>query len=474
MNTNVEDVFGADSRGLLPEEAARNFPLKFVRGERALGLFDIASNPTGHILTAWEAYHAYGLSILEEAIEYGSAILAQQTPIATTIGERIEILGLKPSAVANESRLSKEVVDKAVSPRSQNNVGDLEHIAFTLGLDELQLGYQSIPHENELAVRLRTLQRQATADMPRLSPRAVLTFAHAASVIRTQGRLQDWLGERPVLPDELAPDDYYGTTLSPAYGVGYELAAQARQALGLGDRPIPSMRDLVEKELGIPVIQTELPRNIAGATLAVNSEQGEVRGIVLNTEGANENVWVRRATLAHELGHLLFDPVQKLDLVRVDTYQSTAVDPQQDMTDRVEQRANAFAIAFLAPVDAVREMVPAPIQASSMRDIQSIFGISYTAARNHIQNAHYRAYELPRECPRSAPSDEQVAAENFTTDYFPLQETPHERVGRFAGIVLSSFDGGYISADSAAKYLGCSKDTLFDNLDDLRSLYSSE
>ena len=218
------------------------------------------------------------------------------------------------------------------------------------------------------------------------------------------------------------------------------------------------MKNLVETNLGIPVIQAELPRHIAGATIAVSDSQyTDVRGIVLNTVGANENVWVRRATLAHELGHLLFDPIQRLDRVQVDTYESNEIDPQDGSIDYVEQRANAFAISFLAPMDEVRELTPTPLRSESIRNVMSTFGISHTAARYHTFNSHYRQYPLPQDQTTVGPSDEQKAAENFTLDYFPVERTPLVRRGRFSAVVNASYEQGYISIDSAAKYLCCNK-----------------
>ena len=149
--------------------------------------------------------------------------------------------------------------------------------------------------------------------------------------------------------------------------MGYDLAEQAREHLGLGDEPVPSMRSLVEDNLGIPVIQARLRNEIAGATVAVTDEDGhECRGIVLNTVGQNQNVWVRRATLAHEVGHLLYDPEDRLEGIRVDTYETNDVNPESGSTDYVEQRANAFAIAFLAPLGAVRRVAPTPISGESI------------------------------------------------------------------------------------------------------------
>ena len=471
--TSFESVFGPESPHLSEKDAVLKSRLQFVRSRSELGVFEAFRNPTGHVLTAWEAYQAYGLSALEEALEYGSAILLHSTAIETTLHSRVSELGLKHSTVAREAGLQSAVVQRAQSRTSGNQIRDLERIGFILGLDELRLGHRLPgPEDAELAVRLKTLRPTHPMESRPLSAGAVVTFAHAASVIRTQCKLQNWLGLK-MYDTEFEPSNDYGNSVSPPYKVGYSLADDVRSILGFGHSPIESMRNLVEVELGIPVVQAKLPQQIAGATIAIgHSENREARGIVLNTDGANKNVWVRRATLAHELGHLLFDPIQRLQRVRVDTYQSNEIDPECIVTDGVEQRANAFAIALLAPMEAVRDMTPSPIRSDSVKHVMSKFGISYTAARYHIFNAHNRVDALPSDRLSLDPSDEHKAAEDYTLDYLPIKRTPDVRRGRFAGIVGECYKRGFISVDSATQYMNCDKNEFADSLETIRELYS--
>lgn len=479
--TTVESVFGPESAHLTEHDAVLNSSLQFVRSGSELGVLEAFRNPTGHVLTAWEAYKAYGLNILEEALEYGSAILRNPTTAETTLQNRVRELGLKHSSVAREAGIQTEVVKRAQNRTSANQIRDLERIGFILGLDELRLGHRAPGSDDaELAVRLKTLRPTHPIHVRPLSAGAVVTLAHAASVIRTQCRMQDWLGLHRY-NSKFGPSDDYGTSVSRPYKAGYILAEHVRKELSLGSSPIKSMRTLVEVELGIPVIQAKLSQHISGATIAVGqSEQDEARGIVLNTIGANENVWVRRATVAHELGHLLFDPVQRLERVRVDTYQSNEIDPESQIdpestaTDAVEQRANAFAIALLAPMQAVRDMTHPPIRSDAIKRVMSEFGISYTAACHHVFNAHYRQYELPPDRISADPSDEQKAAEDFTLDYFPIGGTPDMRRGRFAGIVGQCYKRGFISVDSAAQYMNCDEKEFVDSFETVRELYSLE
>lgn len=217
-----------------------------------------------------------------------------------------------------------------------------------------------------------------------------------------------------------------------------------------------------------------LNESITGVTIYTHGSKGEkVRGFILNTVGENTNVWVRRATLAHELGHLLYDPSQELNRVRVDSYDAIQTAPEIGRDgDFVEQRANAFAIAFLAPLDSVREMTPPPIEAAAIGKVMETFGISHTAARYHVSNAHHRQYTMPGQIQSVNPSEDWLVREDFTLDYFPIASTPPQRRGRFAGLVAEGYREGLLSSQTAALYLGCSEREFLDRADDIRSFWA--
>ena len=197
-----------------------------------------------------------------------------------------------------------------------------------------------------------------------------------------------------------------------------------------------------------------------------------MRGVVLNTVGENSNVWVRRATLAHELGHILYDPDVALERLRVDSYTGTQGDPEDGFhADFVEQRANAFAIAFLAPLESVRAITPAPINAEAIGEVMQTFGISRTAAQYHVFNAHYRANSMPEWMEQLDPTDEWKIAEDFTLDYFPVGLVPLQRRGRFAGLVAECHQRRMLSSQTAALYLGCDEQDFLDNVDSIRDLH---
>ena len=472
---DLKFVFGEHEPGLSPRAVAKQSQRKFVRDNDQLSVYDPERNPTGHVLTALEAYEAFGLDILAEAVEYNSAVILLRVGATESALRRRRVeLGLPVRSVAYATQLSSDDVKLAETDANTLPIQSLERIAFALGLDERRLAYDlTAGADARLAVRLKTLQTDRDVGNPLLSQGAVLVLAQAASIVRIQSKLQPTLRIDPRYR-EFEPCSDYGGPGNPAWRIGYGLAEQARQHLGLGDGPVSSMRSLVEEVLGVPVIQARLPNEIAGATVAVTGEDGfEYRGIVLNTVGQNQNVWIRRATLAHEIGHLLYDPDNRLERIRVDTYEMNGANPQGGSTDYVEQRANAFAIAFLAPLDAVRRTARTPITGESISEVMRHFGLSLTSARFHVYNAHYRQYDMPSgdDIPETWPGDDWKASENFTADYFPIEHTPIQRRGQFAGVVAAAYEYGLISEQTAAAYLDCDVKDFQDGLGPIRSIY---
>ena len=466
-------IFGPSTESLSAEEAARKSSRVFVRSEGQLAVFEASRKPTGHKLTAWEAYSAYGIDVLEEAIEYGSAILKRtRNSTAYALKHRRENIGLSHRSVGRATKVPLTHVEIAELSPDQLPFSHLEQIAFALGLDERLLAFNiESGGDSNLAYRLRALVAEQVSTEGHISQGTALLFAEAASIARAQLRLQKWL-KIPKGSDAFKPHPDYGSPQLQAWRIGYNLASKARLQLQLGDSPINSMRELTEQRLGVPVIQARLPGHIAGATVTTLDEHGqEARGIVLNTVGANANVWIRRITLAHELGHLLYDPDERLQNLCIDSYSDNEMNPEVHQQDFVEQRANAFAIAFLAPNEAVRKLAPTPVTEESVARVMSTFGISHTSARYHINNSHYRQYHVPNKTINVSPTDEQKAAENFAIDYFTLSETPDQRRGRFAGLAAACFKKGIISSDTATLYLGCSADDFQENYADLLSLY---
>lgn len=441
-----DKVFGPDAAGETVEERAVNSRRKFVRGQTMLA--EASPEATGHRMTAAEALNNYGFPALLTAIEKGQAVLVRErTEPARTLARYRDALGYKPEHLARLAKVSVLDVVKAETPGKISSIHTLERLAVPLAIDERILGVKAQPNGEDLGVRLRQLA-SGEGSAFQLSPTAVAALAEGAWVIARQRSLARQLHfDTEAVRDRFVPNDDYSY---PSYQGGYRLAAETRRLLGLdAEAPIPSMRALVSDKLGIPLVQTKMGSRLAGATIANGGE----RGIVVNIDGANENVWVRRMTLAHELGHLLWDPPQKLNRLTVDRYDDLKVN-SSERRDPVEIRANAFAIALLAPPAAVDRIVHnAADIPSAVYEVTRHFGISASAAIAHVGNVSRVRVSMPRPRLHVEPSDEMRAQEDFTVDYFPIKESPPAVVGRFSWFVVRSLVANLISAETAANML---------------------
>lgn len=448
----LDKVFGIDSAGNTPEDRALTSQREFVRGQTMLA--EASPEATGRILTAAEALNNFGFPTLLMAVEEGQALIVNgRAEPAQTLKKYRNALGYSPKDLSHRAKVSLDDVIKAETPGKLSSIRTLERMARPLAIDERILGFKKQSGSEKLGVRLRQL---ASADSnSRLSEASVAALAEGAWIIARQRSLLSQL--KAVSSGALTrftPDDDYGY---PAYERGYNLAAKARELLNLDPvAPIESVRKLISNVLEIPLVQTKLGSGLAGATI----ENGTERGIIVNIDGPNKNVWVRRMTLAHELGHLLWDPRLRLNRLMVDRYDDLVVN-SSNRRDPVEIRANAFAIAFLAPPSEVDRIVHMANDVSSaVFEVANHFGVSVSAAAAHVGNVSRVRVALPKNAPRPEPSEAIRAQEDFTIDFFPLKNVPAEVVGRFAGIVASAVSRKIISLDTAATLLRTTKDNL--------------
>lgn len=457
----LEIVFGSGESSS-PAQRARESERVFVRGLDLLTL-DTSPRATGRRLTAHEAYEAYGIPKLYQVLAEGSAVISESPDAAgRVLRDRRQQLGLSVRAVAAKSGLAPEVIE-ALEHSARRPVREYERAARALGLDERKISYRSTPEGNErLTVRLRTL----ADERPSMPAGTVAALAEAAWVAMTQIRLEDQLGLSQSRPLIRTSDDY-GAPGRPPYEVGYDLAHELRDLLGLGLDPIPSMRQLAEDTLKIPIIQTQLHEKVAGATVASANR----RAIVLNISGLNSDALVRRSTVAHEIGHLLFDSSTELDELRVDEYEDLAQRPDT-RPDPVEQRANAFAVELLAPQSAAvarfRE------REDLFSDVLDYFGISFTAGRYQVWNGLGRS--VPLENLRAAnrrPEPDWDARESYTLTYHPIRQLASRpaRGGRFSAVVLRAAHERLISWDTAAEWLECSVEDAQPSIDAVAGLF---
>lgn len=438
-STQMTALFGVATGSL--EERAHISTRLFVRSQDSLAFH--SAEATGVVLMARQVCE-FPPHKLTQILEYGSAVLpdSKDEP-ARTIREQREALGLTVGDVARATGLTPLIVEAAESPNKRSSIHDLAKIARVLALDELKL--TAIPGADadvDLAVRLR-------AKDARLTPKAVIDLSEAAWVIRQQNALHP--------PDRLSnfnPSSNYGEPGYPAWLQGQYLARHTRKLLGLGSQPIRSMHELIE-ELGIPVVQLVMLKRIAGATISVH----QARGIVANLEGENSNPRVRRFTLAHELGHLLWDPPAQLRSLRVDSYEEiNELSARPEGIDPVESRANGFAIELLAPADeVVKRYQEIGSTEKTVGAVMAEFGVSFTAAQHHVRNSVLNilgekvSVGAPPIAKETKP-DEWNAAEDPA--YFPIKTTRESRRGDFAREVVQAETERRIHESVASAWLG--------------------
>jgi Zn-dependent peptidase ImmA (M78 family) len=168
---------------------------------------------------------------------------------------------------------------------------------------------------------------------------------------------------------------------------GDHRARQVRAELGLSDEPIPSMRKLVEG-LGATVVwvtEEQVDAILDGASVCVPRE-----AILVNlVEEENKYPWRTRITLAHELGHLLFDMNSRARSVLVSpTTGHLRAAHAGTAFSNIEQIARAFAACLLAPTTGVQRVVGKrdPTSEDAIEAVGATFGVGRTVAINRLQH----------------------------------------------------------------------------------------
>ena len=440
----LNQVFGEGAGGTAEERAATSKSL-FVRSQVQLAPY--SEGATGRVLTALEAVKAFGWAVVRTAVLEGSApLITSPNEPSATLRARREQLGLTIEQVAKRLGIENSTVEQLEKPGIRNPIRTLESFAQILALDEKILGWA--PHagqDSPLGVRLREMSNSGHAGF---TGNTVVQLSEAAWVIARQAELQKLLGKTGLGKVRLPRhNNSFGY---PVYETGYHLAEQARRDLGLdAEQPIDSVRKIVEDDYGLPLVQLQMSPRFAGATLA----NGAARGIVINEAGMNSNVWVRRMTMCHELGHLLYDPDTALERIKVDAYDELELSDRDVKRDAAESRANAFAVAFLAPPSAVRRIASTTADPSEVvTTVMTAFGISATAARHHVRNiTMLETFSNWFAAPE--PDDQWIVMENLTLDYFPIPSVALSRRGKFSWCVAKAVEQGYITDDSACSWL---------------------
>lgn len=448
---------------LTPQEVAQ-LDVQFIRSQDGISIYK--GKGKGRILSAQEVWHNFPHTIYEDILNYGSAILTAPGEPENTIKSQREKLGLDIKTLARNAKTEENLVKDVESGKKAVDFHTICNICQILNIDDYTVSTVRNSSRPDLSVRLKK-----TRDDGRLTNRDLPVLTRCAWIAEREVKLQELLGNKKI---DTEKNSDYGSVTNPAYNIGYMLARQTRELLDLEqDAPIPSMRDVCAK-LRIPYIQTELSDSIAGLTLA----SGDVRSIVVNTNGRNSNPWLRRVTVAHELGHLLWDPNGNLDHLNLDTYDEieSSISDYDSSSRWIEQRANAFAVEFLLPVHHIDNRLPHETVDSYLSKVMNKYGVSFTSAKQHLQlNGILSALDVEKlengaHIDTNAP-DEWRGKEDFTIDFFPIQNVQPVKRGKFSYWVCKALQKKVISVDSATSFLGCGQEELLANRDAIVALF---
>jgi Zn-dependent peptidase ImmA (M78 family)/transcriptional regulator with XRE-family HTH domain len=148
-----------------------------------------------------------------------------------------------------------------------------------------------------------------------------------------------------------------------------EVASAERNRLGLGDGPVPNLRDLLETDVGLRIFSIGLPSRVSGLFVFTEELGGCIA--IQRKHPAGRRLW----SLCHEYAHFLvhrYEP--EVTVLRSDTRNS-----------RKERFADAFAKAFLMPALGLRrrfhgllrtagQMTPA-----ALITLAELYGVSFEA-----------------------------------------------------------------------------------------------
>lgn len=378
---------------------------------------------------------------------------------AVELGQRLarrrEEFGVSTGTVANWASLPEHRIESAER-------GDaLEPWALRQVCQALAVNPGTILRGEEQSPRRSVARFRAAVAPGPPSPTDLRVLAVGAEIGRILGSLVELLSvtyritklRRPVAP----------TDVGMLWRQGYQLGELARSQSGVSSDPIPDVENSM-MTLGIHVGRAEFSsEDIDAASLW---EVGSLPVILLNVRSPRVRYLLsRRAILAHELCHLLHD-AGEADL----TTQVSWADGSGRRADLIEQRARAFAPAFLAPRDSVRQWARTVVrQTTAPKLIERLarhWGFSKHGAIWHAKNCRLISSRIADELYQDRSATERLWMSDFeggrtgdATVALAVSSELLDRVsslwaGLGAQLVARAYEAGAISAGRAREIFG--------------------
>jgi len=286
--------------------------------------------------------------------------------IAETIVERISNSGTTSSRAheAVKAWSARDSIDSALLVRLATGI---PKDGFSVRLPSDNLAFwelePKVGSDSEIACAARMVKNGSASEEDRfLIVREVKKLSHVATpkadalAAKLKKRESQLLAEDPFIQ-------------------GYKLATDVRYELRLGDGIVQP--DQVLWDLSVTIVQVALSPSI-DAVGCWGPKHGPA--VLVNQLGTHAGTpHGRRATLAHEICHLLLDRSLSLPFAEVMGGRSPY---------RLERRANAFAAELLLPRPAVREAYAKyRTLEPTLGALQEAFGVGYILAAAQLKNA---------------------------------------------------------------------------------------
>jgi Zn-dependent peptidase ImmA (M78 family) len=345
---------------------------------------------------------------------------------------------------------------QAIRDGAQFSTTEYEQLCRAVAVDPVAMYQGKETRPQRIPARFRAA---ASQDSPSASD--IRTLALAAEQGRILAHLVSLLNKDVPIAKYRKILGVNGTT--ELWREGYSIGEQARNLLRDEPGPIHEVEQLL-RDLGVHVARITLSSSHVDA--ASVWEPQTVPVILLNqSSDQTRHPGALRATLAHELCHLLHDA----DADGITTRVSWGEEEETGNFDEaVEIRARAFSPAFLAPRSQVLNW--ASRLKTSVREDDNTFvkelalywGLSFEGAAWHAKNcdfiSHIRAEELARQ-----PRKPQISYKDFETtqtgappamfhESLPPKST-HLWEGWATEVVLAAFEEGCITAGRARELL---------------------
>jgi Zn-dependent peptidase ImmA (M78 family) len=197
-----------------------------------------------------------------------------------------------------------------------------------------------------------------------------------------------------------APVSPHGPLPADAARQGHKLARKVRAELSLGGEPLGDMRAFLEEHLGIAVLVDSLVSyELRAASILDRNRAAAAVVLASSHQDLERNPALARVYLAHELGHILFDPGTP-QTIRLALDNRSMLG--EGSIDLLESRAKGFTAELLIPLQGLCALFGQPLypvatfgEAREMvAKTRDHFGTPTEIAARHLGNLGFIRQEL--------------------------------------------------------------------------------